>query len=80
MCGHYYVLCVCVHVGRSQDSRKERRANREASQRISPEPVETPALFNVEEYTDINSKGSFDNGDPLTTNLYVGNINPKVQL
>ena len=24
-------------------------------------------------------KGSFDTGDPLTTNLYVGNINPKVQ-
>ena len=22
--------------------------------------------------------GSFDNGDPNTTNLYIGNINPKV--
>ena len=25
-------------------------------------------------------KGSFDTGDPLTTNLYVGNINPKVNV
>ncbi len=23
-------------------------------------------------------RGSYDTGDPLTTNLYVGNINPKV--
>lgn len=23
--------------------------------------------------------GSFDNGDPTTTNLYLGNLNPKVQ-
>ena len=23
--------------------------------------------------------GSFDNGDPNTTNLYIGNINPKVR-
>lgn len=22
--------------------------------------------------------GSFDNGDPTTTNLYLGNLNPKV--
>jgi U2-associated protein SR140 len=24
--------------------------------------------------------GSFDNGDPTTTNLYLGNLNPKVCL
>lgn len=24
--------------------------------------------------------GSFDNGDPNTTNLYLGNLNPKVYL
>ena len=41
-----------------------------------PEPVEMEA-FKVDEYKDL-SKGSFDTGDPLTTNLYVGNINPKV--
>ena len=23
--------------------------------------------------------GSFDNGDPTTTNLYLGNLNPKVE-
>ena len=33
--------------------------------------------FKVDEYKDM-LKGSFDTGDPLTTNLYVGNINPKV--
>ena len=47
-------------------------------------PLEAPQLlpepdiesFKVDEY----NKGSFDNGDPLTTNLYVGNINPKVHM
>lgn len=24
--------------------------------------------------------GSFDNGDPNTTNLYLGNLNPKVKV
>lgn len=24
--------------------------------------------------------GSFDNGDPTTTNLYLGNLNPKVRI
>lgn len=24
--------------------------------------------------------GSFDNGDPTTTNLYLGNLNPKVSI
>ena len=47
----------------------------------APEPLLEPAeveAFKVDEYKDLN-KGSFDTGDPLTTNLYVGNINPKVQ-
>lgn len=66
---------------RSQDLRKERKAIREG--RI---PVEEVALkqpeqeepFSIEEFKDAAGKGSFDTGDPLTTNLYVGNINPKV--
>ena len=47
---------------------------------LGPEPLPDPAdlePFKVEEYKDL-TKGSFDTGDPLTTNLYVGNINPKV--
>lgn len=40
------------------------------------DPVDTEP-FKVDEYKELN-KGSFDTGDPLTTNLYVGNINPKV--
>ena len=43
---------------------------------ILPDPV-VPEDFKVDEYKELG-KGSFDNGDPLTTNLYVGNINPKV--
>ena len=43
---------------------------------ILPDPNDMEA-FKVDEYKDL-SKGSFDTGDPLTTNLYVGNINPKV--
>ena len=41
------------------------------------EPPQISEVFKVEEYKDM-LKGSFDTGDPLTTNLYVGNINPKV--
>ena len=36
--------------------------------------------FSIEEYKELAGKGSFDTGDPLTTNLYVGNINPKVRV
>ena len=28
--------------------------------------------------TSIDTPGSFDNGDPNTTNLYLGNLNPKI--
>lgn len=46
-----------------------------------PEEVDPPQTedFKVDEYKDM-MKGSFDTGDPLTTNLYVGNINPKVHV
>ena len=27
-----------------------------------------------------DEKGSFDSGDPNTTNIYLGNINPKVSI
>ncbi len=68
---------------RSQDSRNERKAVREAGVEVkvekTPPPQEEPEeVFDIEDYKDMTGKGSFDNGDPLTTNLYVGNINPKV--
>lgn len=65
---------------RSQEERKERRAKREngllSLDTVQDKPEEKPEFFEVEEYKEV--KGSFDTGDPLTTNLYVGNINPKV--
>lgn len=34
------------------------------------------ASFNLDEFS--NHKGSFDNGDPNTTNIYLGNLNPSL--
>ena len=84
-------LSSCFSV-RSQDHRKERRAIREAGLAAAaaaaaantvkePEPIQEPEeIFDVDEYKEMAGKGSFDTGDPLTTNLYVGNINPKVRI
>ena len=44
----------------------------------APKPVQDEP-FPLDEYKELAGKGSFDTGDPMTTNLYVGNINPKVQ-
>lgn len=66
---------------RSQDVRKERKALREegtVKESVPKQVQEEP--FSIEEYKDLTEKGSFDTGDPLTTNLYVGNINPKVSV
>jgi hypothetical protein len=75
-----YAFPTCVYLFRSQDMRKERKLIREGRQQevvvVKQKPVEEP--FAVDEYKDMAMKGSFDSGDPLTTNLYVGNINPKV--
>ena len=66
---------------RKQDDRKERQSQKSTGllPLSIPEEVEPPQVesFKVDEYKDM-MKGSFDTGDPLTTNLYVGNINPKV--
>lgn len=72
---------------RSQEIRKERHEQRSAATKADL-PLDTPEAppdvepqdtdpFKVDEYRELQ-KGSFDTGDPLTTNLYVGNINPKV--
>ena len=62
--------------------RKERRAIREgriAAEEVVVKQPEQEEPFNIDEFKDAAGKGSFDTGDPLTTNLYVGNINPKVR-
>ena len=66
---------------RSQDLRRERKAIREESlaKESVPRQIEEEP-FSIEEYKELGGKGSFDTGDPLTTNLYVGNINPKVRV
>ena len=73
----------------SHRSRGGGKGSEEEGEKISIElPLDLPPIladpapsdeFKVEEYKDLN-KGSFDIGDPLTTNLYVGNINPKVSV
>lgn len=75
---------------RIQEERKERHSAREKgilpldAPELAPAPPRPTAdpldLFKVEEYKDTTGKGSFDTGDPLSTNIYVGNINPKVGL
>ena len=66
--------------GRGEE-REEREGEREEDLPLEPPPIlpdpEDPEDFKVDEYKELG-KGSFDIGDPLTTNLYVGNINPKV--
>lgn len=68
---------------RKQEDRKGRQSHKStgllplsAPEEELVEPQQTE-IFKVDEYKDM-MKGSFDTGDPLTTNLYVGNINPKV--
>ena len=70
------LICTC----RKQEDRKERQGQKSAGLLPLSTPEEEPPQtedFKVDEYKDM-LKGSFDTGDPLTTNLYVGNINPKV--
>lgn len=69
-------------MNRKQEDRKERQDQKSGGllPLSIPEEVDPPQAedFKVDEFKDM-LKGSFDTGDPLTTNLYVGNINPKVQ-
>ena len=81
---------------RSQEIRKDRHGHRAkgtsdgGGERVEEEegeigsdlPLEPPAILPDPVMPDVDElgKGSFDTGDPLTTNLYVGNINPKVCL
>lgn len=40
--------------------------------------VKTPIESELDLFMKSGDVGSFDNGDPTTTNLYLGNLNPKV--
>ena len=72
-----------LHLNRKQEDRKERQGHKSGGllPLSIPEEVDPPQTedFKIDEYKDM-MKGSFDTGDPLTTNLYVGNINPKVRV
>lgn len=60
---------------RIQEEREERHKYKGFVNKLAT-PVESDLL-------DLNMKqemGSFDNGDPNTTNLYLGNLNPKVRI
>lgn len=41
--------------------------------------VKTPIESELDLFMKSGDIGSFDNGDPTTTNLYLGNLNPKVR-
>ena len=74
-------VLVYLRLIRKQEDRKERQGHKSGGllPLSVPEEVDPPQTedFKIDEYKDM-MKGSFDTGDPLTTNLYVGNINPKV--
>lgn len=62
------LACTATHAGiREQQEREEREALRKAGL-LPPEP----------DYGDDHhhGRGSFDNGDPFTTNVYCGNLSP----
>lgn len=42
--------------------------------------MKTPIENELDLFMKTGEIGSFDNGDPNTTNLYLGNLNPKVCL
>lgn len=62
-----------------QEERNERHKYKHVARSLIP----AASIHNVLEhpepiYREIDSTGSFDNGDPNTTNLYLGNLNPKI--
>lgn len=63
-------------MSRIQEEREERhKYKHQAKQQVvTHHPAPEPDLPSRHE----NESGSFDNGDPNTTNLYLGNLSPKV--
>ena len=56
----------------NQKEREERQKYKHMARSMLPVQVEPDPIYPKEE------SGSFDNGDPNTTNLYLGNLNPKI--
>lgn len=54
-----------------QEEREERHKYKHVAKSMLPMTVEPDPIYKEE-------SGSFDNGDPNTTNIYLGNLNPKV--
>lgn len=68
----FFVLCVCVSFSRIQEEREERHKYKGA--------LRTPIESELDLFLKSGDLGSFDNGDPTTTNLYLGNLSPKVAI
>uniref|UniRef100_A0A7N0URU2 RRM domain-containing protein n=1 Tax=Kalanchoe fedtschenkoi TaxID=63787 RepID=A0A7N0URU2_KALFE len=62
-----------------QEMRERHNQERERDGRYSDSSTISSRFEDSTDYYDINGKpGSFDDGDPLSTNLYVGNLSPEV--
>lgn len=63
-----------------QEERQERHKYKTVARTMMQTQVIHTVLENPEPiYRDVQeAQGSFDNGDPNTTNLYLGNLNPKI--
>lgn len=61
---------------------QEEREERHKYKHVARSMVQTHSVLEHPEpiYRDVqtDTPGSFDNGDPNTTNLYLGNLNPKI--
>ncbi|XP_017304880.1 U2 snRNP-associated SURP motif-containing protein [Diaphorina citri] len=58
-----------------QEEREERHKYKGVLKGVYSEEAEPPSAIAI--YQE-ETKGSFDSGDPCTTNLYLGNLNPKI--
>lgn len=59
-----------------QEEREERHKYKGAARSMIHSTAETDT--SASSYRDTDLSGSFDNGDPTTTNLYLGNLCPKI--
>lgn len=62
---------------------QEEREERHKYKHVARSMVQTTSVHSALEhpeplYREAETHGSFDNGDPTTTNLYLGNLNPKI--
>lgn len=63
-----------------QEEREERHKYKHVARSMIQTSVHSVLEHPEPIYRDVSSDtpGSFDNGDPNTTNLYLGNLNPKI--